>query len=83
MRDCFTCEYAKRDNHNRFMDMCSGHSNCSYSEFKGKIKATLEEYINLLNKNNKLNKETNIVKEEYFEGFKQALEYIQKWNETE
>lgn len=80
MRDCFTCEYAKRDKHNRFEGMCSGSGNCAYSEFEGEIKPTLEEYINKLNIHaNGISEEF----EEYKKGFKTALEFIKTWNDEE
>lgn len=76
MQDCFTCEYAKRDNHNRFVDMCSGYGNCYYVKFEGEIKPTLEECINNLRKN--LNSD-----KDYSQGFNDALRFIEVWNEDE
>jgi len=68
MEDCFTCEFAKRDKHNKFEDRCSGFSNCSYSKFQGKIFAHLKQIsfinmvlimpYNLLMSGNQLNKIT-------------------------
>lgn len=75
--DCFTCEYAERDNHNRFVDRCSGFGNCVYLRFKGKVKPTLKEVIENLNKI-KNNPNANYVK-----GFTDALSIIEKWNEDE
>ena len=43
MRDCFTCDYAHRDEYNRFVDMCSGSGNCSYSKFEGEVKSAITE----------------------------------------
>jgi len=77
MNDCFTCEYADRDKHNRFIDRCSGFGNCSYVEFKGDIKSTLSEIINILNKN------LNNTNDDYAKGFKDALSFIEVWNEDE
>jgi len=48
IKDCSTCEFAERDKHNRFIDMCSGCGNCAYSEFEGEIKPTLSECIDNL-----------------------------------
>jgi len=79
MIDCFTCEYAKRDNHNRFINACLGYSNCSYSEFKGQIKPTLSEYIDNIYKHI-FNNNTN---EEYRKGFRDALAFIKNWDDTE
>jgi len=77
MIDCFTCEYAERDKHNRFIDRCMGYGNCAYSKFEGQIKPTLREYIDNLNKN-LVN--TN---EEYVKGFRDAPVFIKNWNDTE
>ena len=79
IKDCITCEYAHRDKHNRFIDPCLGYSNCSYSEFEGKIKPTLRECIDNLNKNI-VNNNTN---EEYRKGFRDALVFIKNWDDTE
>jgi len=75
--DCFTCEHADRDKHNRFIDRCSGYSNCGYVEFKGEIKPTLAEVIRNLSKN-----QTNISKD-YIQGFNDALRFIKVWEEDE
>lgn len=77
MKDCFTCEYAERDKHNRFIDRCSGFGNCSYSKFNGEIKPTLDECINTLSKN------LNNPSQEYTQGFNDALKFIKYWNDTE
>lgn len=76
MQDCFTCEYAKREKHNRFIDRCSGYGNCDYSKFEGEIKPTLEECINNLRKN--LNSD-----KDYTQGFNDALRFIEVWNKDE
>jgi len=77
MKDCFTCEYAERDKHNRFIKQCSGSGNCDYSEFRGEIKPTLEEFINTLNRNI-----TNKSKE-YMNGFRDSLRLIKNWDDNE
>lgn len=77
MQDCFTCLFAERDFHNRYLERCSGYGNCSYEEFKGEIKPTLEECINNLRNN------LNNTSEDYSKGFNDALKFIQAWNETE
>ena len=33
---CSTCMFAKRDERGRYIGSCSGFSNCSYEEYKGK-----------------------------------------------
>lgn len=77
LNDCITCQFAHRDEHNRFLDPCSGYSNCSYQKFEGEIKPTLEECINNLRKNLK---NTN---NDYIQGFMDALKFIEAWNEDE
>lgn len=37
--DCFTCAYADRDKHGRYLDRCAGYGNCSYDEYEGKVKS--------------------------------------------
>jgi hypothetical protein len=76
LNNCFTCEFAHRDKHNRFEGMCSGYSNCGYRKFEGEIKPTLEECINNLRKN--LNSD-----KDYTQGFNDALKFIEAWNEDE
>jgi len=81
MKDCFTCDFAKRDKYNRFIAVCSGSGNCLYSKFEDEIKPTLEEYI--------CNLENNIVNsnKDYKQGFNDALTFIKTfikfWNDTE
>ncbi|MDD4779197.1 MAG: hypothetical protein PHT02_01145 [Tissierellia bacterium] len=77
MQDCCTCEFAKRDNHNRFIDRCSGFGNCSYSKFEGEIKPTLEKYIESLSEN------LSNTNKDYLQGFNDALVFIKVWNDTE
>lgn len=77
MKDCYTCEFANRDKHNRFIDRCLGYSNCRHSEFKGEIKPTLEQCINNL-KNN-----LNNINKDYVQGFNDALAFIKIWDDTE
>ena len=79
IKDCSTCEFAERDKHNRFIDMCSGCGNCAYSEFEGEIKPTLSECIDNLYKHI-VNNNTN---EEYRKGFMDALVFIKNWDDTE
>jgi len=43
MIDCITCEYAERDCYNRFVDRCSGYSNCAHSKFEGKVELIIPE----------------------------------------
>jgi hypothetical protein len=75
--DCLTCQFANRDRHNRFTEMCWGSGNCSYEKFEGEIKPTLEECIENLNNN------LNNNNKDYTQGFKDALKFISVWNETE
>jgi len=77
MNDCFTCEYAQRDKHNRFIDRCSGFGNCSYVEFKGAIKPSLVEIIRNLSKN------LDNTNKDYIQGFNDALLFIKVWDEDE
>lgn len=42
---CITCKFAKRDSGNRYVDMCSGYSNCNYQEFDGVVELTDEEKL--------------------------------------
>jgi len=77
MIDCFTCEYAERDKHNRFIDRCMGFGNCAYSKFEGEIKPTLSKCIqNLSNNLSSTNKD-------YIQGFNDALVFIKAWEENE
>lgn len=75
--DCFTCEYAHRDKHSRFVDRCSGFSNCGYVEFKGEIKLSLAELIRNLSKN------LNNTNKDYVQGFNDVLLFVKIWNENE
>lgn len=75
--DCFTCKFADRDNHNRYIDRCWGYSNCAYQKFEGKIKSTLEECINNLRQN------LTTKNKDYMKGFNDALRFIEIWNEDE
>ena len=77
MNDCFTCEYAQRDKHNRFIDRCSGFGNCGYVKFKGEIKPSLAELISNLIKN------LNNANKDYTQGFNDALLFIKVWDEDE
>jgi len=79
MKDCFTCEYAHRDKHNRFVDRCSGFGNCDYSEFEGKIKPSLKEYLDRIY-NDMIKSDMNI---DYKNGFCIAIGFIDEWETTE
>lgn len=37
MIDCYTCDYAERDIHGRFVRRCAGFGNCSYEEYTGVV----------------------------------------------
>lgn len=77
LNDCFTCQFANRDEHNRFIERCQGYSNCSYRKFEDKIKPTLEECIENLKKN------LSNTNKDYIQGFNDALKFIETWNEDE
>jgi len=79
VNDCFTCEFAKRDIHNRFEDRCSGFSNCSYSKFEGNIKPTLKQYLEDIQRNISTSKMDNT----YKNGFNFAIQLIDEWEATE
>ncbi len=50
MQDCFTCAYAERDEHGRYLSRCAGYGNCSYDEYKGDVKPwPIEQMQELLN----------------------------------
>lgn len=50
MQDCFTCAYAERDRHGRFLYSCAGYGNCSYAEYEGWVKPwPIEQMQKLLN----------------------------------
>lgn len=49
---CLTCQFADRDEKNRYAGPCSGYANCSYEEYKGPepemYEGEKDEYIQLL-----------------------------------
>lgn len=81
MRDCLTCEFANRDNHGRYIDMCSGSGNCAYEKYSGEIKDTLDEYMEKLLV--KYTYEHPTYSSDYITGVRDALSFIQWWNKTE
>lgn len=77
--DCFTCAYANRDKHNRFISMCDGFGNCAYEPFDGEVKPTTDEFVDeLLEKWNEKQ-----FRDEHSCGIRYALEQVKEFLKDE
>ena len=74
--DCYTCCYAERDKHGRFISRCAGFGNCDYEEYEGTVEPTMIEKMETLIKNaSKLTCKDPI--EAYINGIKECIEIVQ------
>lgn len=89
MQDCITCEFAKRDRHNRYLDRCSGYGNCAYSEFKGVVKPTIIEFIegHIARMEDKMDKAMYEIQDpqlvEFYRGRLTAFETVKQYIESD
>lgn len=70
---CFSCDFAKRDEYNRYVDRCSGYSNCSYMKFTGKIYPTIDEFIEKLENQYSMAKPNSLCFTSFHEGYTNGI----------